>query len=538
VEDGLLSEIESAFKDLFAEFLTPGGGMPRGSLILIGSLSHLGARGLDSYAGDLCGVISSLSARAGPSVEVVPFVPVPVAGIGGGGRIREILDLDSWIAGSGLGPGVLLDGARRAFWEVVLEAGEGPALPNGDRSLFIPATCRNPRRRTFISPGTASPLPSSVRPITQKEEESIVYALLEDINKLFGLGIDPNPSLERGCVTQGTYTDKKRTVLVGASHMKRLADQMGSETVSLAFSGFRPKEKAIAEIVNKLAELKLTKEDTVVIDLLSNSVFMGTDQCGLPTEAVRAEDGSYHIVGSLAIAPASVTKKILAGCSALAKSLKDTGTVLISPIPRYVYSKCCDNPEHVDNFEDSERDEEIVLGLEGVKKIMHNWAMEHDLTYDLIDPTQLADPSDLGLRTRTTVAGRALWRKDDPIHLTPEAYGDLAVALRDTVLSGPAAESVSVTGSEKEGRKRKVPESIVTRQPVLQHKKGRGAAPQPAAGWLLGRIDRADRGSDRGRGHARGGHGHRPSNQVFGYGRSGSRRGGWARGRRFDGRKW
>jgi hypothetical protein len=85
VEDGLLSEIENAFRDLFAETLTTGGGLPRGSLIMIGSLSHLGTRGLDSYAGDLCGVISSLSARAGPSVEVVPFVPLPVAGIGGGG---------------------------------------------------------------------------------------------------------------------------------------------------------------------------------------------------------------------------------------------------------------------------------------------------------------------------------------------------------------------------------------------------------------------------------------------------------------------
>ncbi len=53
--------------------------------MLVGSLSHLGARGLDSYAGELCGTISSLIGKVGPAVEVVPFVPVPVAGIGGGG---------------------------------------------------------------------------------------------------------------------------------------------------------------------------------------------------------------------------------------------------------------------------------------------------------------------------------------------------------------------------------------------------------------------------------------------------------------------
>jgi hypothetical protein len=270
---------------------------------------------------------------------------------------------------------------------------------------------------------------------------------------------------------------------------------------------------------------------------------MGTDSSGLPTEALRAEDGSYHIVGSLTIAPASVTKKVLAGCSELAKVLKGTGTVLISPIPRYVYSKCCDNLEHIDNFKDSELDEEIVLGLEGVKKIMHSWAMEHDLIYELIDPTQLADPSDLGLRARTSVAGHGLWRRDDPIHLTAEAYGDVATAVRDTVLSGPATDSVSASGSDRDGRKRRIPESIITKQPVLMPKRGRGAVPVHTAGWLLGKIEPESRGGTRGHGPARGfgygarGNGHRSTWQYSGHGSISGRRGGWGRGRRPDGRR-
>jgi hypothetical protein len=268
---------------------------------------------------------------------------------------------------------------------------------------------------------------------------------------------------------------------------------------------------------------------------------------GLPTEALRAEDGSYHIVGSLTIAPTSVTKKILAWCSELAKVLKGTGTVLISLIPRYVYSKCCDNLEHVDNFEDSELDEEIVLGLEGVKKIMHSWAMEHDLVYELIDPTQLADPSDLGLRTRTTVAGHGLWRRDDPIHLTAEAYSDMAIAVRDTVLSGPVTDSVSASGSDREGRKRRIPKSIITKQPVPLPKRGRGTVPVRTAGWLLGKIEPERRGGYQGHGPARGfgpskgygarGHGHRSTGHYSGRGRSGGRLGGWGSGRRADGRR-
>jgi hypothetical protein len=131
----------------------------------------------------------------------------------------------------------------------------------------------------------------------------------------------------------------------------------------------------------------------------------------------------------------------------LAHALKETGTVLVSPIPRYVFRKCCDNLDHIDNFEDPELDEEMVLGLEGVKKITQNWAIEHDLCFEIIDPTLLADSCDLGLRERTTSSGQQPWRQDDPVHLTTDGYKDIAQAIMDSVVSGPAVESASTTGS-------------------------------------------------------------------------------------------
>ncbi len=137
------------------------------------------------------------------------------------------------------------------------------------------------------------------------------------------------------------------------------------------------------------------------------------------------------------------------------------------------------------------------------------------------------------------MAGHGLWRKDDPVHLTEEAYGDLANAVRDTVLSGPVADSVSAAGSDKEGRKRKIPESIVTRQPLQQHKKGRGAVPVRPAGWLFGRIEQEQErgGNARGRASCSGGHGHRAFGRSRGYGLGGGWRGGWPRGRRPDARR-
>jgi hypothetical protein len=173
--------------------------------------------------------------------------------------------------------------------------------------------------------------------------------------------------------------------------------------------------------ISRYCPFKLDKVDTVVLDLLSNVTFMRTNDNGLPTEALRAEDGRYHIIGSLNVAPPSVIKKILSLCSPIASALQKTCIILISPIPRYINAKCCSNEGHVDNFSEPDIDEEIAVGLEGLKRILRNWAVENNLTFKLIDPTMLNDACDLGIKTRVTCSGQPLWSGYDPVHLTPRA---------------------------------------------------------------------------------------------------------------------
>jgi len=97
VEDGTLPEIEGAFAERLGAYLRPHGSLSAGSLILIGSLSHLRTRGLADYAESLVRVISSLSGRAGAGVDVAPLVLLPLHGIAEDYQVRALLDLDSWI---------------------------------------------------------------------------------------------------------------------------------------------------------------------------------------------------------------------------------------------------------------------------------------------------------------------------------------------------------------------------------------------------------------------------------------------------------
>jgi hypothetical protein len=333
-------------------------------------------------------------------------------------------------------------------------------------------------------------LPASLPPIRPLDEEKIVFALIADLNGFYGINLDPNPSLERGVTTQGIDTAQGRTILVGASHMVRLADKLDQEAICLAFPGFKPRENLIQNLASRLRSLKLEKNDTVILDLLSNSTFMGTDGDGLPSEASRAEDGRYHVVGSLTVAPSSFTKKVLATCQPLCEELRKSGCILISPVPRYVHGKCCDDAGHIDNFDDADRDEEIAFGLEGVKKLLHTWATDNNLMYEVIDPTMLNDSCDLGIKTRVSNSGQQLWSADDPVHLTSEGYRDLADIILAHIRAAECEDFSSLHEASSSGssNKRRLPEPVITRPRGANPKRGRVGQLPKVADWLVGRF--------------------------------------------------
>ncbi len=78
-------------------------------------------------------------------------------------------------------------------------------------------------------------------------------------------------------------------------------------------------------------------------------------------------------------------------------------------MPRYLHSKCCKYDGHIENFSDPVTEEEIAMGLEGLKRLLRNWAVENKLRFELIDPTMLNDACDLGLKTQVMCTGLPLW---------------------------------------------------------------------------------------------------------------------------------
>jgi hypothetical protein len=154
--------------------------------------------------------------------------------------------------------------------------------------------------------------------------------------------------------------------------------------VSLAYPGFKPEKSKIEGLAANMKNAKCGLSDTVVLDLLSNVAFMGTDGDGLPVPAYRADDGRFHVVGTLTTAPPTTLKKYLENCEELVCLLKDTKVLLVCPTPRYLTQKCCSKANHIDNFGNPEYDEDFHDFQEQHRKILCNWGTSKGLNYSLI----------------------------------------------------------------------------------------------------------------------------------------------------------
>jgi hypothetical protein len=400
VEEGRLFEIEGAFRDVFIGHCTPHGRFP-----LVGSLSHLGRYGLESYAVDLVKTMASVAALVGGGVSVVPYVPIPLGGIDGGETIRALFDLDSWLLGTCPAAGALLEGARSAFWGVMARAGVGGrSAPTWERIYHLPGSAVNPRRKPFWSPSVATPLPKRLPPLGEDDERTIVRAILDRVAGQYGVAINCNPSLERGMAILVNDNVTGQVIIVGASHMCRMAEFVPMNYILLAYPGFRTKREGIDSVAEKLKSLVITENDTVILDLVSNVAFMGTDKDGLPTPSIKGGDGKYHVPGVLTTAPPTTLKKNLEGCNAIAEIIKMANVILMCPTPRYVLEKCCNDPAHIENHSSMDFDDEIVEYQEQHRHVLGGWATTRGLEFCIMDPTAIVNPTEPLLRNRVTSA--------------------------------------------------------------------------------------------------------------------------------------
>jgi hypothetical protein len=173
--------------------------------------------------------------------------------------------------------------------------------------LSLPGGIKNPRIRPFLSGAYAGTIPAEILPLEPEAERALVGTLLQELNEKFCVNLDPNPSLGRSIPPPPTVHNTGQTVFIGGSNLGRIAKaaaENGHMIVDLTAKGWIPKSGKIDRLCETLKKLNLTEIDTVVINSMSNTAYLGTDEDGLPIPVEKSvEDGRYHLNGDLQLAP-------------------------------------------------------------------------------------------------------------------------------------------------------------------------------------------------------------------------------------------
>jgi hypothetical protein len=352
---------------------------------------------------------------------------------------------------------------------------------------------KNSRKAPFMSEPVDPPLPKKIAPFSEESEGRIIVSTLRELNEEFGLNLDTDPDLSRK-VEPVTGHGIGRTVVVGASHMRRTAQELiagGTEVVDLSSPGWYPSRENLKTSGDYLARLKLTEKDCLILDLWSNSSLLGTDELGFPKMPLKSnEDGKYHILGKLQAAPPTMFEKILADAAPILEGAAEARILLLAPFPRYVNGKCCSDEQHLTNHGSNG----FWTEMEKIGVYVSNVVEEANLKMEL----RVVQWSDIAGNTelyRSVPSTGELWLPTDPVHLSDAGYQMVADALK-AIASDLIAEGEPAS-------KRPRLDSIV---PQPNSRLNRGGYQVNLPDWLTGAAARGSRGGGRGpsRGATRG----------------------------------
>jgi hypothetical protein len=242
----------------------------------------------------------------------------------------------------------------------------------------------------------------------------------------------------------------------------QLIDHLESANLRVVDStapGFRISESSIAELTADLAERvsDLDPENTVVvIQLLDNSVFDCHTNQGDRVLPKRGKDRKFHAPGELKVIGKDSLRNLFMLLQPVFKAIKGFKGIILSPMPRYLWQRCCEDPSHITNSEIPTFASDMGRGLKDLTVNLRNmifmWKLRGLSVMNTVE--SLGIVPDAEGRAMDIERVLAIWGAD-PVHPSPAAY---------RILSGKIIEMVELAIAEPQCADRQVAAAMAKRK--------------------------------------------------------------------------
>ncbi len=435
IDGGHLRELGTNFLTILGRYA-----VPEGSMIMIGSLSHLMEEGRVGYAKALVTEQIRFSKAFKNTVHVVPFVPPPLCGTNDPDLMQAILDVAGWLE-------------KVQKWKLpdyyadlklhVITGGEGDEQQQFTTRQKLPKTLDAYNDRVYMCHPWDGLL-TSLPPMAENTEKELVTSLLLNIGECFKWSLDPEPALTREYrqlpANSARAGQGAAALIIGASNANRLTaafTDLGKKVETISGGGWRVTKEAVDTLLPILhAKLDLLDPAaSVILWCMDSHFFRQLTASGDLAGISRGEDGKFHITGKLMITPYSLLREMLAEINRIVDACGKHPVMILEAVPRFLIRSCCMDLQHCADIRGAD-----PASVDACKKIMEDLASLNERIGDTLQTEQVKM-----VRTGDLLTGRVdspialymdslydLWGSDT-VHGDKLAYSKIAIGLLDSL---------------------------------------------------------------------------------------------------------
>jgi hypothetical protein len=208
VEDGNLREITWAIIDILS-----GLALPARSTILIGSVSHIAAKGVQSYGEDLVWCFRQLSEKLPENLTFSVLVPVLINGINNQQVVRSIAEVKCWMEELKGPDGALLRRTRETFLNQMEAHGHGRIFSPEEIMVSMPDSLRSYSKIPTVLQGWKG-MSEQIFPFAPIPEARVIMTMRDELLENFGVKVSRNLNLRRNPVVE----EASDYVVIGGSN--------------------------------------------------------------------------------------------------------------------------------------------------------------------------------------------------------------------------------------------------------------------------------------------------------------------------------
>jgi hypothetical protein len=418
-EDGSLQDLTHALADAIGRAK-----LPKHSVVLLGSLSHLSNTGTEHYIEDWVRSRWWLRDRLGEDICVLPLAPIWCEGLYSRSVIRSTIETLTWFTSLNATETVLMKDTFGLILGKYLTVARGGWVP--DRLCFrLPVGLDTRATVAMVSDGWGS-WPDSVPAMSKAAEIEIIYSIMAKLEEAFEPNLDLDPCVARSMEEiqdqRAADTAEKWVVVIGSSHaanLSRALESGGTKTEYMTSRGWKLSAENVRAAADRLSDLD-SAPDLIVIQALDNNSFFAASEDGSLSLPKKGQDGHYHVLGDLRVASRDQVASILKTVRPMLEVRPEAKKVLVLPVPRYAFPelKCCDEAGHITNAGVGLA-AEIKSGLSNVKKAVRSFLFKERIqNVKILDPYVALSNLD-----RSSFA--------DPVHLVQDGYEAMAKVVVD-----------------------------------------------------------------------------------------------------------